>query len=108
MKAKPDTIAVKDLLELRKQQMLVVNAEYQRGVVWSATQKKQLVDSVLRGYPLPLIYLHFIQQKAGPLISQRYEVIDGLPKGDAAPLDAAAEGSEASLRLDRARDHLLP
>lgn len=49
MQAEPDKIAVKDLLDLRKQQMLVVNPEYQRGVVWTASQKKRLVDSVLRG-----------------------------------------------------------
>lgn len=57
--------------------MLVVNPEYQRGVVWTVSQKKKLVDSVLRGYPIPLIYLHHIKQEAGKLVSQRYEVIDG-------------------------------
>src|SRR5438876_742581 len=80
MKAEADkVIPVKDILELRKKQMLVVNAEYQRGAVWTSAQKKKLVDSVLRGYPLPLIYLHLIKQEAGNLVSQRYEVIDGKP-----------------------------
>jgi uncharacterized protein with ParB-like and HNH nuclease domain len=41
--------------------MLVVNPEYQRGVVWTSALKKRLVDSVLRGYPIPLIYLHLIR-----------------------------------------------
>jgi hypothetical protein len=39
MKADPDELSVKDVLELKSQQMLVVNPEYQRGAVWTATQK---------------------------------------------------------------------
>lgn len=77
MKTEPDDLSVRDLIDLRAQQMLIVNPEYQRGVVWTLAQKKKLVDSVLRGYPIPLIYLHHIRQEAGGLVSQRYEVIDG-------------------------------
>src|SRR5882724_3913528 len=77
MKTDPDDLKVRDLLQLKSQQMLVVNPEYQRGSVWTPTQKKKLVDSVLRGYPIPLIYLHHIRQEAGKLVSERYEVIDG-------------------------------
>jgi hypothetical protein len=77
MKTEPDDIKVGDLLDLKAQQMLVVNPEYQRGVVWTMPQKKKLIDSVLRGYPIPMIYLHHIRQTAGKLVSERYEVIDG-------------------------------
>lgn len=77
MKATPDTLDVSELLDLKMQQMLVVNAEYQRGAVWTITQKKKLVDSVMRGYSIPLIYLHHIVQTAGKLVSQRFEIIDG-------------------------------
>jgi hypothetical protein len=77
MKAEADDLEVRDVLKLKLQQMLVVNHEYQRGVVWTKTQKKKLVDSVFRGYPIPLIYLHHIRQEAGNLVSERYEVIDG-------------------------------
>lgn len=77
MKTDPDDLKVRDLLDLKTQQMLVVNPEYQRGSVWTQAQKKKLIDSVLRGYPIPLIYLHHITQAAGKLVSQRYEVIDG-------------------------------
>ena len=45
MKADPDDIKVRDVLDLRSQQMLIVNAEYQRGSVWTVPQKKKLVDS---------------------------------------------------------------
>jgi hypothetical protein len=77
MKAEPDDLTVRDVLDLKSQQMLVVNPEYQRGTVWTPSLKKKLVDSVLRGYPIPLIYLHRIRQAAGKLVSERYEVIDG-------------------------------
>lgn len=56
MNTKPDDLTVKDVLDLKSQQMLVVNLEYQRGAVWTPSQKKKLVDSVLRGYPIPLFY----------------------------------------------------
>jgi uncharacterized protein with ParB-like and HNH nuclease domain len=64
MKADPDDLTVRDVLALKSQQMLVVNPEYQRGNIWTVSLKKKLVDSVLRGYPIPLIYLHRIRQTA--------------------------------------------
>ena len=62
MKATLETMSVEELLQLRSHQMLSVNAEYQRGAVWSAAQKKRLIDSVLRGYQIPLFYLHHIKR----------------------------------------------
>ena len=58
MKASPDKLSVAEVLDLMAKQMLVTNPEYQRGAVWTTTQKKKLRDSVLRGYPIPLIYFH--------------------------------------------------
>ena len=77
MKTEPGDLKVRELLTLKSQQMLVVNSEYQRGDIWKPTQQKKLVDSVLRGYPIPLIYFHHIQQVAAGLRSERLEVIDG-------------------------------
>src|ERR1700687_2910008 len=77
MKAEPDNLTVSDVLKLKSQQMLFPNPEYQRGAVWTSSQKKKLVDSVLRGYPIPLIYFHHIRQQAGGLVSERFEIIDG-------------------------------
>jgi uncharacterized protein with ParB-like and HNH nuclease domain len=64
MQTTHSSIAIKDLINLYKNKMLVANPEYQRGVVWGNKQKKKLVDSVLRGYPLPLIYLHYIKKNS--------------------------------------------
>src|SRR5437660_10048562 len=94
MKAEPDNRTVRDIIELRRQQMLVVNPEYQRGVVWTISQKKKLVDSVLRGYPIPLIYLHHIKQTAGKLVSERFEVIDGQQR-----INALSDFHDGAFRL---------
>src|SRR5436190_14538105 len=94
MKAEHGTITVHELLDLRQKQMLVVNPEYQRGVVWTAAQKKRLVDSVLRGYPIPIIYLHHIRHEVGSLVSERFEVIDGQQR-----ITAMAEYHEGAFKL---------
>lgn len=77
MKVELDTKTVAQLVELYKAQMLKTNPEYQRGVVWSQTQKKKLIDSVFRGYPLPLIYLHHIRRTVAGMQSEALEIIDG-------------------------------
>jgi hypothetical protein len=41
---------------------LRVNPEYQRGTKWSIPQKQSLIDSLLRGYNIPLFYVH-LQEK---------------------------------------------
>jgi hypothetical protein len=54
------------------------NPEYQRGIAWTKHQRAMLVDSVLRGYPLPRFYF---QKKSAtdPFGNQSVvlEVIDG-------------------------------
>jgi hypothetical protein len=41
MKTDPDDLTVGDLLDLKKQQMLVVNPEYQRGSVWTLRRRRK-------------------------------------------------------------------
>ena len=94
MKTEPDDLKVRDVLDLKSQQMLVVNSEYQRGVVWTQNQQKKLVDSVLRGYPIPLIYFHHIQQEAAGLRSERFEIIDGQQR-----INALYEFHEGAFKL---------
>jgi 5-methylcytosine-specific restriction endonuclease McrA len=53
-----------------------------------------LVDSVLRGYPIPLIYFHHIVQQACDLVSQRYEIIDGQQR-----INALSDFSEGAFKL---------
>lgn len=68
---------VGDLVELYRAEILKANPEYQRGIVWNELQKKKLIDSVLRGYPLPLIYLHYTSKTVAGMRNEGYEIIDG-------------------------------
>jgi len=75
-------ITIKRLMEIKEGTNLTPNPEYQRGPVWKESQQKKLIDSVLRGYPLPLIYLHVKKGKEITLegtssMTERYEIIDG-------------------------------
>lgn len=94
MKGKPETRTVSALVKLMKAQMLKANAEYQRGVVWSDSQKKKLVDSVMRGYPLPLIYLHHIKTDVEGMQREDLEIIDGQQR-----LQSLYEFAEGAFKL---------
>ena len=45
---------------------------YQRGPVWSVSQQQLFVDSILRGYDIPKLYL-----RSNPRQQYEYEIIDG-------------------------------
>lgn len=77
MKFEVEEKTVGDLVALYKADILKANPEYQRGIVWSDIQKRKLVDSVLRGYPLPLIYLHYTNKTIAGMKNEGFEVIDG-------------------------------
>jgi len=83
-----------ELLDLRKNNMLVVNAEYQRGEVWRPYQKKRLIDSVLRGYPISLIYLHYIKREVAGHQREDFEIIDGQQR-----INALYEFHEGAFKL---------
>jgi hypothetical protein len=42
---------------------LRVNPEYQRGTKWTLGQRQGLIDSLLRGYQIPLFYVHLMQRE---------------------------------------------
>ncbi|MEZ6015674.1 MAG: DUF262 domain-containing protein [Planctomycetota bacterium] len=94
MKMNPETKTVEALLGLRANNMLAVNPEYQRGAVWSVGQKKKLIDSVLRGYPIPLIYLHHIKKEVFGHTREDFEVIDGQQR-----MNALHEFKEGAFKL---------
>jgi hypothetical protein len=89
-----DKIKISELLTLRRSHILTVNPEYQRGAVWSEGQQKRLVDSVLRGYPLPLIYLHYRKVTIAGLSRESLEIIDGQQR-----INALHTFSEGGLKL---------
>ena len=94
MKADHDEKSVDALLQLKANHMLAANPEYQRGEVWTPAQKKRLVDSVLRGYPIPLIYLHHIVRDVYGAKREDFEVIDGQQR-----INALYEYKEGNFKL---------
>lgn len=77
MKTSQDDKPIKDLVELLKSGMMIANPEYQRGVVWNEAQQKKLIDSLFRGFTLPLIYLHERKEKIAGFTREGLEIIDG-------------------------------
>lgn len=59
------------LMSLNKRRDKInTNPDYQRPSVWSKSQKQLLIDSILRDYDIPKIYLHQISK-------DQYDVVDG-------------------------------
>jgi hypothetical protein len=94
MELEEEIKSLKDLLELKRHGMLTVNPEYQRGAVWSESQQKKLIDSVLRGYPLPLIYLHYKKKTVAGMQREDLEIIDGQQR-----INALFKFAEGALKL---------
>lgn len=54
----------------------IINRRYQRKLVWTVDEKQYLIDSILKGLPIPLILL-------GETKDGKYEIIDGLQRMNA-------------------------
>ena len=55
---------------------LVVNRAYQRKLVWTLAERKKLIDSVEKRYPIPLVLLAEVRRGEETV----YEIIDGLQR----------------------------
>ena len=68
---------MEDLVELMKAGMVKANPEYQRGEAWKLPQQRKLIDSIMRGYQLPIIYLHYNKVVRAGMTRESYDIIDG-------------------------------
>lgn len=66
---------ISQFLQWMRSGALDLNPLFQRRSVWKSATKSQLVDSVLRGYPLPIILLRQVQDLE--TLEMRMEVVDG-------------------------------
>lgn len=57
MKTSPTNKKVRELISMVKESKLLPRPDFQRRLVWSREDKNHFLDSVLRGYPFPEIYL---------------------------------------------------
>jgi uncharacterized protein with ParB-like and HNH nuclease domain len=69
------TYSVNDFVEWDSQKQLVLNPAFQRRAVWSEKAKSYLIDTILRGKPIPKV---FIRQKLNVTTKTSIrEVVDG-------------------------------
>lgn len=66
---------VTDFLEWQRQGGLNLRPYFQRGDVWTPKAKSYLIDTLIRGYPIPIIYLQ--NKRDRRTISNVRQVVDG-------------------------------
>ncbi len=57
----------------------LVNRRYQRKLVWTIEEKRAFMDSIVNGYPVPLVLLAEVKTEAG----RKLEIIDGMQRMNA-------------------------
>ncbi len=68
-----DQMMVQDIINLYEKDKLVLSPGFQRDSVWTIRDRQKLVDSIVRNYPIPSIFL-YRQIEDGEIF---YNVIDG-------------------------------
>src|ERR1700744_4565967 len=69
------TYSINDFVQWSSQNQLVLNPQFQRRAVWSDKAKSYLIDTIVRGKPIPKI---FIRQKLNVTTKTSVrEVVDG-------------------------------
>lgn len=64
---------VQSVFDMYQKDALIVNRRYQRKLVWSLDEKEKFIDSLLKGYPIPLILTSRHKHNESGL-----EILDGL------------------------------
>lgn len=74
-KISPKVVQINDIIEWHEKGQLELSPKYQRNSVWNEKAKSYLIDTILRGLPIPPI---FIRQKIDIVTHSTFrEVIDG-------------------------------
>lgn len=73
----PRGMSIQEAYRLYRSGCLLVNRKYQRKLVWTEQEKIALIDTILQGFPIPLILLAERPQSHG---SGRYEILDGVQR----------------------------
>lgn len=99
MLLKPDrsTYSAQDFLQWRDSQTLVLTPKFQRRSVWTTPARSFFIDTILRGMPVPPIYVRVIQSEDRK--KSLKEIIDGQQR-----LLAVLDFVEGKYRLSRTLD----
>ncbi len=69
---------IHNLIKSKKNKILQVDHEYQRGETWTDFQKKMFIDSIMRGYSIPAFYFHETKSEGiGGHTNKFYDIVDG-------------------------------
>jgi hypothetical protein len=55
----------------------IVNRRYQRKLVWTMDEKRRFIDSLLSGFPVPIVLL---AERKGASVQGSFEIIDGMQR----------------------------
>lgn len=67
---------VSDFLNWQRSELLLLTPKFQRRSVWRPGAKSYLIDTIIRGYPIPIIFLR--EQKTDlATLKHKREVVDG-------------------------------
>lgn len=73
----PSGVSVQEIYRRYRENQIIVNRKYQRKLVWTVDEKACLIDSILKGYPIPLILFAEFTGKDGKV---QYEILDGMQR----------------------------
>ncbi|MEV1022188.1 DUF262 domain-containing protein [Streptomyces sp. NPDC050264] len=76
MSITPRGMSIQEAYSLFRSERLIVNRNYQRKLVWGVDEKIHLIDSILKGFPIPLFLL-------AETADGEFEIIDGMQRLDA-------------------------
>ncbi len=79
MSISPKGLNIQALYRRYRDGELPVNRQYQRKLVWITEEKQKLIDSIMKGYPLPL-FLLAARKDSDSSDGIVYEVIDGMQR----------------------------
>lgn len=75
MQTSPETYPIADFLKWDREKELILNPSFQRGSVWKESAKSYLIDTILRGMPIPkILFRTKIDRRTKQIVR---EVVDG-------------------------------
>lgn len=77
-------ITIRDLYKLVESDKIDLNPSYQRNFIWSPNDQRDLIDTIIKGYPLPNFFLYLLPNGSFEMVDgqQRTKTIYRFIKGD--------------------------
>ena len=83
VEAEHKTMKIQDIVDMEADKALQVDPEYQRGAEWTVKQERLLIDSLFRGYTIPLFYFHKKTTKNNWTNNTYFFIVDGQQRKNA-------------------------